>query len=234
MAELQSYFYSASPDGVWVHHYGGNEFSCLLAPGAALVLEQRTDYPWDGDIAIAVREAPSAESFIKVRIPEWALGATVSVNGKPVEADVQAGRYVTLKRVWSRGDAIEIALPMSVRLMQARPRAEQLRNQVAVMRGPILYCLESSDLPDEADLSNVLVPSDIELQPVAAEDLPFGIQALEGEGLYRREAAWGTELYRPLDTLPLEPIPLRLIPYFAWANRGPAEMSVWLPVVFRP
>ena len=122
---------------------------------------------------------------------------------------------------------------MSARLMQAHPRAEQLRNQVAICRGPLLYCLESLDLPEDIDLNNVYIPSDITLEPAAATDLPFGIQALEGEGLYRQENAWRDNLYRELTPPSFESIQLRMIPYFAWANRGSCAMSVWLPAVLR-
>jgi DUF1680 family protein len=106
---------------------------------------------------------------------------------------------------------------MPVRLMQAHPKAEQLRNQLAIFRGPILYCLESSDLPGDADLNNIYIPSDIKLKPTTATDLPFGIQ----------------DPYRELTPPSFEPIELCLIPYFAWGNRGSSTMSVWLPVVLR-
>ena len=122
---------------------------------------------------------------------------------------------------------------MPPRLVQAHPKAEALRNQVAVMRGPVLYCLEAVDLPDGIALDDVLLPSDAILRSAPADGLPFGIRVLEGHGLHRREAPWGDTLYRELGRGRVETLPLRLIPYFAWANRGPAAMSVWLPLVLR-
>ncbi len=104
---------------------------------------------------------------------------------------------------------------------------------VAVMRGPLLYCLESADFPDEIDLSNVYVSEDIEFDASVAGDLPFGIRTLDGEGLYRPEASWDNDLYRQVKRQPMTGLSLRMIPYFAWANRGPTAMSVWLPVVWR-
>ena len=97
-----------------------------------------------------------------------------------------------MKRAWRSGDVIELNLPMPVRLMQAHPKAEQLRNQVAVMRGPMLYCLESKDLPNDIDLNNVYIPGEIRLKPQTAADLPFGIVALKGEAMYRAESSLGT------------------------------------------
>lgn len=224
LAQLQGYFYSVCEHGVWIHHYGSNEFSY----GDDLALEQKTDYPWDGRITITVHQAPNRTFFIKLRIPAWAKSASVKVNG--VSLPAPSNVYVKAERKWSAGDVVEIDLPMHVRLMEAHPKAEHLRNQVAIMRGPILYCLESVDLPNEIDLNNVYIPTDIALRPVPAAGMPFGIQALEGTALYRRDDPWDENLYRPLAPFQMESIPIRLIPYFAWANRGPSAMSVWLPV----
>jgi hypothetical protein len=234
VAELQSYFYSRDTLGLWVHHYGGNTFEDRLADSSRLKVTQKTQYPWDGTITISLDEVETAKPFaIRLRIPGWASGATATINGAASANAPQAGQYLFLKRQWQTGDVIELNLPMSARLMQAHPKAEQLRNQVAVMRGPMLYCLESKDLPASIDLNNVYVASDVELKAVAANDLPFGIVALKGEALYRGEPDWSGDLYRELKRQPLESLPVRLVPYFAWANRGPSAMSVWLPVVWR-
>ena len=234
LAELQNYLYSVSGDGLWVHHYGGNVLDCHLADGRRLKLTQQTAYPWDGRITLTMDAVEGDEPFaIRLRVPGWARDATLTVNGKTAENTPVAGRYVIVKRPWKTGDAMELNLPMPARLMQAHPKAEQLRNQVAVMRGPVLYCLESPDLPDEMDLNNVYIPSDIALNPTPADDLPFGMLALEGSALYRPEPSWTTDLYRQFEGHPLKPLPIRLIPYFAWSNRGSSTMSVWLPVVLK-
>jgi DUF1680 family protein len=232
-AELQSYFYSRDDAGLWVHHYGGNVFDGQLADGNRIRLSQKTDYPWDGRIVIEFDEVERSEPFaVRLRVPGWASGATISVNGATGGENAQPGRYRLIERQWRSGDFIELNLPMSPRLMQAHPKAEQLRNQVAVMRGPILYCLESKDLPADTDLNNVYLPEDIKFDAHVAHDLPFGVNVLEGEALHRAEPSWDSELYRKLKRRSVTPMPIRLIPYFAWANRGPAAMSVWLPVIW--
>lgn len=234
LAQLHAYLYSVDGEGLWVHHYGGNVFEGKLADGSAVKLTQETGYPWDGKIVMKLGAVASAEPFaVRVRIPGWADGAAVKVNGKPAANPPEAGSYLHMKRVWKEGDRIEIDLPMAVRLMVAHPKAEQLRNQVAVMRGPMLYCLESKDLPDGADINNVRIPSEMALKPSPASDLRFGIEVLEGRALYLDEKAWGEELYRPLGAPGMTEMPVRLIPYFAWNNRGPTAMSVWLPLDVR-
>jgi uncharacterized protein len=234
LAQVPNYIYSLSDDGLWVHQYTGNVLDGKLKDGSGLKLTQETDYPWDGLITLTVDAVESKKPFaVKLRIPEWAEGATLSVNGAPVSAPPMPGQYAEIHRQWKTGDSISLNLPMNARLMQAHPKAEQLRNQVAIMRGPVLYCLESPDMAGNIDLNNVYIPSDLNLQATQASELPFGIMALEGNALYRGETSWNKTLYRTLQQEPLKPLPLRMIPYFAWNNRGPSAMTVWMPVVLK-
>jgi len=233
VAQFQGCVYSVDNEGLWVHHYGGNEARLELGAGEAFGLAQETDYPWDGRIALTIRAAPERSVAVRLRIPGWAEGAGVTVNGRPAGSATAPGAYARVERVWAAGDRIELELPMPVRLMQAHPKVEHCRGQVAVRRGPILYCLESPDLPEGIDLDGVLAPSDADLRPAPAPDLPFGIRVLQGQFLHRCEEPWEGQLYRPLAPHPPAPVPVRLIPYFAWANRGPSTMSVWLPAAMR-
>jgi DUF1680 family protein len=226
--------YSLGRPGLWIHHYGANTLNTRLNDGARLTLSQKTDYPWDGRVRITLESIQSKQPFpIRLRIPGWARGATVTINGQPHTAQPKPATYLPINHAWRSGDTIELNLPMAPRLMQAHPRAEQLRNQVAVMRGPILYCLESTDLPPNVNLDNVYLPSDTRLTPQRDTTLAFGTRSLTGQALHRPERDWGADLYRPLANTPLEPLAVKLVPYHAWANRGISTMSVWLPVVLR-
>ncbi|MDP6037009.1 MAG: glycoside hydrolase family 127 protein, partial [Candidatus Latescibacteria bacterium] len=151
VAELQSYFYSTSTEGIWIHHFGGNTFTGQLPSGETVQLEQITDYPWDGKISIIIHQTSNQPFAINVRIPQWAEDAQLSINGEPI-SEPAPSTYATIRRTWHEGDTINLNLPMPIRLIQAHPKAEQLRNQVAIMRGPLLYCLESPDFPEEIDL----------------------------------------------------------------------------------
>ena len=142
---------------------------------------------------------------------------------------------MVVQRTWRAGDELSLTLPLESQLMVADPRVEATRNQVAVMRGPVVYCAESPDLPAGIDVPSVFVASDATFKPVAGipgVDYALGRTAiaLRGPGLHRAEPRGGA-LYRPLSGESLRPFELTLIPYFAWANRGRAAMSVWLPVV---
>ena len=125
---------------------------------------------------------------------------------------------------------IGLTLPMPGRLIEAHPLVEEARNQVAVMRGPVVYCLESTDLPAGVGVLDVALPAGIDLEPRFDARLLGGVTVLEGRAEARQGAAWGRELYREFAPAAQKPIELRLIPYFAWANRVRSEMTVWLPV----
>jgi len=233
LAEWPSYLYSVGDETVWIHQYAGSELTHQFAGGQTLAVRQETQYPWEGHIHIAIDKAPSGPVVLKLRIPGWCAATVVKLNGQPVRGDARPASYFALRRTWKPGDTVDLELDMPVRLVEAHPKAEQLRNQVAVMRGPVLYCLESPDLPEGLDLNGVYLPSDIELTARAGEGMPFGVRVLEGQGLYRNPSDWTGQLYRPLGNTFMKLLPIRLIPYFAWANRGLSTMSVWLPVVWR-
>ena len=126
---------------------------------------------------------------------------------------------------------IELNLPISIQLLEAHPLVEEVRNQVAIKRGPIVYCLESKDLPKNVKISEVAIPRDINLQPRIDKDL-FGekIVVLEGKAFTFREDDWSKRLYRELSRENGREIDIRLVPYYTWGNRGNSAMTVWLPL----
>ncbi|MFW6163472.1 MAG: glycoside hydrolase family 127 protein, partial [Planctomycetota bacterium] len=227
VAKLGAWAYSRADDGLWVHLYGGNTLATKLPDGSPLKLTQTTDYPWDGKISIVIEETQGGEFALRLRIPGWADGATVRLNGEPVDEEARPGSYATLRREWRAGDRVELSLPMGVQLMAAHPLVEACRGKVAVMRGPVVYCLESPDLPEGVRLAQIAVPGDIALTPRHEPELLGGVTVLEGEAVVR---AIGDALYREATPARRRTARIRLIPYYAWANRGQSEMAVWLPL----
>lgn len=230
IAEASSYAYGRSPGSVWVHLYGGSTLETEVDPGARIKLTQTTDYPWDGRVTIAIDAAPSAACTLRLRIPAWAAGATLTINGQPAAARPEPGTYAALERVWSPGDRVELTLPMRPRLIEAHPLVEEARRQVAVQRGPIVYCLESTDLPAGVRLQDVALPRKVALRSRYEPGLLGGVAVLEGQSEARASAGWSKTLYRELAGDEARPIPVRLVPYFAWGNRGHSEMTVWIPL----
>jgi DUF1680 family protein len=230
IAEIAAYVYSISDKGLWINLYGSNVLDTLLPDGTPIKLRQQTDYPWEGMISITVENAPQREISLFLRIPGWAEDSSVIVNGKLIGRDLKSEQYFEIKRTWLAGDQVELVLPMSAQLLEAHPIVEETRNQVAVRRGPIVYCLESIDLPSEVAIENVTISPSAKFQSRYAADLLGGTTVLEGKAFAFNSEAWGKTLYRKISPQKPKEISVRLIPYYAWGNRGDSEMTVWMPL----
>jgi DUF1680 family protein len=233
IAEAVNYTYGLSDKGLWVHLYGGNTLSTQMKGGAALKLSQQTNYPWDGKVTLTLQAAPTTAFTVFLRIPGWSKNAQVLVNGKPAGVDVRSGQYAALHRSWKAGDVITLQLPMPVTLMESNPLVEETRNQVAVKRGPIVYCLESADLPKGANLFDIVLPGEAKLQPVPMKIDNNNLVGLSGTALLRKDTGWTNVLYREAAVNDTRPVKVTFIPYFAWGNRGLSDMAVWVPKYFQ-
>ena len=230
MAEVSNYAYSLSDKGLWVNLFGSNELNTTLKDGAILRLTQTTSYPWDGAITLNMEQAPARPFSLFVRIPGWCQGATVTINGIAPQTNLPAGTYAELNRSWKAGDKVAISLPMPVVLIEANPLVEENRNQVAVKRGPIVYCLESTD-NQTTKLNTIALSTKARFKPTLITIDKADMMALEGNAQLINQDNWSNKLYRAVaDKAPVS-IPVRLIPYYAWANRGHSEMDVWIPLI---
>ena len=228
LAKTHEWAYSVSEDGIYANLYGSNVLATDIPGRGAVKLTQETNYPWDGTVTITVDEAPG-EFVLRLRIPGWADSATVAINGDAVATATAPGTYTELKRRWQPGDVVTLDLPMRVRLMAAHPEVEEAHNQVAVVRGPVVYCLEGADLPDGVPVHEVHVPRDLKLTPTYKADLLGGMTVLEGTACRQQNPDWSGKLYAELGTT-FEALTICLIPYYAWLNRGPHDMRIWLPL----
>jgi DUF1680 family protein len=227
IAQSSTYAYAQSDRGIWVVLYGRNTLQTEAAGSGKLRLRQETDYPANGKIRITIEEAPSAAISIHLRIPEWAHQADIRVNQQLITKSPKGRAFYELHRTWSAGDVIEMDLPMPSRIVEANPYVEELRNQVAVMRGPIVYCLESVDLPSDRRILDIHLPASARFTETTDHRLS-GLTVLQTNGLAIANPNHKSELYREVSTEPAQPTTVRLVPYFAWDNRGESEMTVWL------
>lgn len=230
IAEASAYAYSLSEEGLWVNLYGGNTLQTRLQDGTPIRLTQETDYPWDGTVRITLAEVPAREFSVFLRIPGWADGAGVRVNKQPVHRSLRTGQYHEIRRTWSGGDRIELTMPMVTKLMEAHPLVEEARNQVAVQRGPIVYCLESVDLAGGLDIARVALAPTVRFLSRFEPDLLGGVVVLSAQARHLEGGDWGQALYRERSAKAPSRADIRLIPYYAWGNRGDSEMTVWMPV----
>lgn len=229
VASVSSYAYGVSDNTIWVNLYGSNTFNSKLHSGSSVRLVQQTNYPWNGDIRIRLAECGSKTPTLKLRIPGWAKSATMKLNGRPAEIALMPGTYATIDRTW-KGMTVDLALDMPAQLIESHPLVEETRNQVAVKRGPIVYCLESNDLPSGVALASVRMPRDEEWKSRFDAKTLEGVTVLEGMLVSREIGDWNGKLYREFKRSESIRFVGKLIPYFAWSNRGQSEMTVWLPL----
>lgn len=231
VASWNGYLYSGGEGGLWVHHYGGSVFDGELPGVGRLTVTQETDYPWEGQVALTIDGTASTQAFpIALRIPEWAKEATLKVNGKDAGVACKPLTYAKILREWRKGDKIELDLPMPVRMVVADPRVEFTRNQVAVMRGPVVYCMESTDLPKGVRFEDIRLPRDAKWEVRRDPKLLGGVPVLEADTVARSGHTGSPPLYQELKPARPRKLRLRLIPYYAWNNRGEPKMTVWLPL----
>lgn len=220
IASLGAYVATSDDDGVQLHQYAGATVRASVA-GGDVVLRVATAYPRDGHVEVTVEESPSDPWTLSLRVPSWAGGATVTDAG--TTSAVEPG-YTTIARVFAPGDVVLLELPMAPRWTFADPRVDAVRGQVAVERGPVVYCLESLDLG--ADVDGVQV--DVSAPPMDRDgDVLVHATTLELEDPhwpFGQEPGAGAVSGRVDRGL------VPLVPYHHWANRGPSTMRVWMPV----
>jgi DUF1680 family protein len=227
IAQSAGWAYSLTENGVAANLYGANKLNTTLADGSAVKLTQKTEFPWDGAVCITVDECKAGAFEILLRIPEWAAGAALRVNGEAVDA--APGTYAKVSRVWKPGDTIELNLPMDIALIEGHPFIEEVRSQVAVKRGPLLYCIESPDLPENTSILDVTLDGDAPMTLEKRPDLLGGVDVINTEVLLRGRQNTGS-MYHKVTHPAFTRQAAQMVPYYAWSNRGTAEMSIFFPV----
>ena len=242
LCQAQDYIYSIAPARIYINMYGASRLETRVDGVGDITLTQETDYPWDGNVKLTIErlKAKRGQKFtIALRCPEWAINLTnegrifkglfSTVNGQGVPVNYSQG-YMFIEREWKQGDVISLEMPMRATIIEANPLVEESRGQVAVMRGPIVYCLESQDLQG-IDIDDVVLPVTAQFRTVETTIDGSRVVALETEAYVRNETQWDGQLYRPVATVK-QLKTVRFIPYYAWGNRGKGEMTVWLPAVY--
>ncbi len=235
LASLAGYVYAQRADSIYVNLFIAGSADIAMASGNKVQLVQATRYPWDGDVRITVRPQTPGPFTLRIRVPGWAgndavpsdlyhfmtpvtTPVTLSVNGQNVPLTMEQG-YAVVTRPWKTGDVVWLHLPMPVRRVAASNDVSADRGRVALQRGPIVFAAEWPDNPG-GHVLNLMLP---DAEPLRAEFRPTllnGVEVIAGHAL--AYSADGSGAVTPRKQ------PFVAIPYYAWANRGPGEMSVWL------
>jgi len=225
LASLGRYVYSAAERAVYVHLYVAGRATAEVA-GRRLTIEQRTGYPWDGQVDVRVGPDRPGRFALMLRIPGWCRKWTIRVNGRAVAPAVRSG-YARIVRRWQDGDAVALSLSMPAERVAAHPRVAADAGKVAIRRGPVVYCLEQCD--HAADVRAIVLPDRARLKPRFARKLLGGAVVIEVTGLAPARAGWKGKLYRPAGAGAFKPARIRAVPYCLWDNRAPGAMTVWMP-----
>jgi hypothetical protein len=231
---LPGYFYSTSADGIYVHLYDNSELTWRLQDGNGLKIRQSTDYPWSGEVKMTITPATPSEFAVYVRIPGWSEESAVKVNGETV-AGAGPGEYLAIRRRWSADDTIELSFDMKTHLLEANAAVDEDRGRAAFQRGPIVFCMEHLDQAGHEQLMN-LAGYTAQLGAGTTShfesDLLDGVMVLDHPGTISRSASDAKLYFSAAEAAKVEesPTTLKLIPYYAWANRGPSAMQVWVPI----
>jgi DUF1680 family protein len=182
---------------------------------------------------VEVEVDAEGEFGLFLRVPAWCeAGATLAVNGQAHAGQAVPGSYAAIRRHWRRGDVVTLDLPMPVRQIEAHPYALENTGRAALLRGPLVYCLEGADHPG-VDLRDVALSASVEFATAPHPGLPGEVLALQfAAHRVPPDTAWAGRLYRtrranrPADAG--QTITCTAIPYYAWANREPGPLQVWL------
>jgi DUF1680 family protein len=232
LASLSHYFSTHNSQGIQVHQYANMAVNTVLEKAGKVGFELRGSYPWNGELALEIKEAGSAPWQLSLRIPGWCPSFHVEINGSTSTGEMDAKGYLNITRSWETGDTIRLLLDMTAQVLVSNPRVDATRGCAALQRGPVVYCFESHDQPANTDLLDIQIDVNRPVQAEWSGDMLDGVMVLHADGYVLNPETWGKDLYRSWaaphspDTTPVQ---LRAIPYYAWGNRGLKSMRVWVP-----
>lgn len=239
---MPGYIYGVRDNNLYVNLFASNT-ATIAVGGKNVMLEQSTQYPWDGDIAIKVLQNKAKTFNMLVRIPGWVqnevvpsdlysysddilAGYEVTVNGQKVDGELENG-YLVINRNWKKGDVVRIHFDMPVRTVIASPRVTDDRGRVAVERGPLVYCAEWAD-NEGVNPHHLLLPRQPQFDVLA----DYSITNTEGNGKNFNVTAITAQAQEVSMTderkVAVKDVTVKLIPYYAWNHRGAGKMDVWL------
>lgn len=216
IASLGDYLYTYDEDTVYIHQFM-DSVTEITSGSETIKITQRTNYPVSGEVRISVQGLGTRR--LAVRIPGWCSQWSITAAQKPVRYEQENGY------VYPEAGVSDVALSfdMTPCAVEASPHVHADAGRIAIMRGPVVYCVESVD--NGADLHDLHIDDTL---PISTESCDFcGIPTLLASGWRRDPASFGDLLYRRAGSARMEQA-VKLIPYFACANRGESEMLVWL------
>ncbi len=224
LSSIGSYAYTEKEDTLYIHLYMGSMVQKEIQ-GETAEISVASGYPWNGGVSVKVR-GTSLPFTIALRIPEWCADEYQVRGTEGAETRTENG-YLYVTKAWGAEDQVELSFPMEVRVFEADSRVREDIGKVAVMRGPVVYCLEEADNGTDLHLLSLDVHAEPEVREREIAGTTVKGIALSG---YRQDPVYieGKGLYRVVKEIKRNPVKLQFVPYYTWANRGENEMRVWV------
>ncbi|MCI8792522.1 MAG: glycoside hydrolase family 127 protein [Eubacterium sp.] len=224
LSSIGSYAYTEKEDTLYIHLYMGSMVQKEIQ-GETAEISVTSGYPWNGGVSVKVR-GTSLPFTIALRIPEWCADEYQVRGTEGAETRTENG-YLYVTKAWGAEDQVELSFPMEVRVFEADSRVREDIGKVAVMRGPVVYCLEEADNGTDLHLLSLDVHAEPEVREREIAGTTVKGIALSG---YRQDPVYieGKGLYRVVKEIKRNPVKLQFVPYYTWANRGENEMRVWV------
>lgn len=224
IASIGSYVYSTSATAAYVHLYVAGQ-GRMNVGGSEVMIDQKTNYPWDGRIELTIGAPGPLKFDLMLRIPGWCRRYRCTAAGRTVRG-AKAKGYLRLRRTWVDGDRVVLTLSMPAERVAAHPFVDADVARVALQRGPIVYCLEQCD--NQAEVRTIILPDKARLSVRFDRKLLGGVAIVEARAIAARLQPWKDRLYLRVDEAAVRKTKIKAIPYCLWNNRGPCAMTVWL------
>ena len=224
VASIGGYIYAKKENSVYVNLFIGSETTVPLKDNNVKI-QQKTNYPWDGQVTVSVDPEKQGEFEVALRHPYWCRQYNLFVNGQKFDAPMVKG-YLVIKRNWKKDDEIKFVMDMPVERVYANPNSKELKGRVALQRGPVVYCLETCDNVTN-DLDKLMLPRDSKIEAKFEPNLLGGVVTLSGKAFLEDSPKDNSPLYTTKHRTGKE-VDFKAVPYYAWDNREPGSVIVWL------
>ena len=235
MPSIPGYIYAQKKDIVYANLFISGTAS-LLVNNQKIQIKQENNYPWDGNLNFTILTEQATAFSMQIRIPGWATNqaipnnlyhfsnhsnsmVSININGKSVNYEIQNG-YAILNRLWNKNDVIKVILPMEARRVISDSLLKDNIGKTSLQRGPLMYCAEWID--NEGKTSNIILSKSATISTSFNPNILHGVTVLKSQASQIEISSNGLEVKTITK-------PFTAIPYYAWANRGKGEMTVWIP-----
>ncbi len=232
---IPGYMYAQNNENIYVNLFAASTASLKINNKEVQII-QENNYPWDGNLKFKIKVKAALQFNIFIRLPGWAQNEAIpsnlytfennsnskiviKINGEIVNYTIEKG-YAVLQKKWDSNDVIEMELPMEIQRVSTNDKVKNNKRKVALQRGPIMYCAEWAD--NNGITSNIILPKDVKFETVFKPTMLNGIAILQTK-------ATVVEVDGNANAVSTTTKPFIAIPYFAWANRGKGEMTIWFP-----